>query len=457
MPRADSAVGGISHKADRRSDRTNQTHATGYPGTAHGEILSDVCPTHFPQENFSTITLCGYPLSMNGKRLLLYFIFLPGSFAAGAQVLTGMVTDSVTGNLLPGASVFINASSIGVMTTDSGTFDMSTQGISEFDLIVSYVGYATARVHVSNAGVRQTIRMQAKQDVLDEVTVLTADKNGWNRWGELFKQVFIGTTAASKSCSIIHPQRIRFHFSKKDQTLFAFVTGPVTVINKYLGYRIEFDLTRFEIDFNTRRAFYKGYPRFIPLPGNLSRKRYWEKNREHVYEGSFMQFLRALCRGPLPESRYSVRQVVRQENVERRRVQMLTGNFDSASMLKFPRDSLRYYSRIQQQPFIRDYLSADKMGDSLFVERGAHHQVLLRFDGMIQVVYNGKKEDPEYASQVTQSPPQPEVAGLLTLLRKPVLVTQSGLYFDPEDVFLDGYWGWSEKVANQLPVDYEAP
>ncbi len=393
---------------------------------------------------------------MNGIRFFISLSFFAVVSAAKAQRLAGTVQDSATGVPLSGASVFINSSSIGVMTSDSGSFTIKPGQLAEFDLIVSYVGYQTASVHITNPAVLQTVQMVKKNNLLDEVAVIAADKNGWKKWGPLFKKFFIGTTGASRHCSIVHPDSIRFHYSKKHRLLSAFASTPVTVINKYLGYKIEFDLIRFDIDFNTERVVYNGFPLFSELPGSASKRKSWAKNRKEVYFGSFMHFLRTLHGGLLNQSSYEVRRVLQKDNAERTRVRLRTGNFDPATLTRLTNDSSYYYQRIRSEPDSLRYISADTLSDSQFVKR-YDDQVQLNFDGMIYVVYRKKKQEKEYADQIMLATRNKNISGLVQLLHKPVLITKTGQYFLPENVFLDGYWGWSEKVANQLPVDYVDP
>ncbi|MEN2992983.1 MAG: TonB-dependent receptor [Bacteroidia bacterium] len=78
---------------------------------------------------------------------LLYWLGLVGGL--GAQVITGTVYDAATGEPLPGATVRVQGTNLGALTNEQGNFSIKiTQRLPVF-LIVSYVGYDTAKVLVS--------------------------------------------------------------------------------------------------------------------------------------------------------------------------------------------------------------------------------------------------------------------------------------------------------------------
>lgn len=66
-----------------------------------------------------------------------------------AQVISGTVYDGSTGEPLPGAAVRIQGTNIGTLTDDKGAFSLPLKERLPVFLIVTYVGYDTARVLVS--------------------------------------------------------------------------------------------------------------------------------------------------------------------------------------------------------------------------------------------------------------------------------------------------------------------
>lgn len=88
---------------------------------------------------------------------------------AGAQSVTGVVTDS-GGEPLVGASVKnLSQTGIGAATDINGTFSLKA---GKGDIIsVSYTGFSTRQVSVGTE-TRITIVMEANNDILDELVVV---------------------------------------------------------------------------------------------------------------------------------------------------------------------------------------------------------------------------------------------------------------------------------------------
>src|SRR5215471_8969627 len=95
-------------------------------------------------------------------------------------------------------------------------------------------------------------------------------------------------------CKILNPKDIGFVYSEKKKVLAAYSKEPIIIVNKKLGYRIEFDLEQFVYDFDSKYLVFEGYPLFKLLDGNKSQQRKWANMRRDVYEGSVLHFMRAL-------------------------------------------------------------------------------------------------------------------------------------------------------------------
>jgi len=72
---------------------------------------------------------------------------LPGILQA--QIVTGTVTDSQTGELLPGVNIVIQGSgNLGTSTDADGAFELNVPSLDE-SLIISFVGYRTKVVEIN--------------------------------------------------------------------------------------------------------------------------------------------------------------------------------------------------------------------------------------------------------------------------------------------------------------------
>ncbi len=97
------------------------------------------------------IFVVNYRMSMNYLRLPSLFIFALISINAIAQekyTISGTVTDVSNGETLFGASVFLEGTTIGAVTNEYGFYSI-TASKGNYQLVVSYVGYASAQKAVS--------------------------------------------------------------------------------------------------------------------------------------------------------------------------------------------------------------------------------------------------------------------------------------------------------------------
>ena len=105
------------------------------------------------------------------KKLIMFFatILITGIGFAQTTV-SGTVVDSEVGTGLPGASIVIKGSSVGVSTDFNGAFSISAD--SDAVLVISYIGYESAEVSVDGADVG-VIELSPSANALAGVTVFS--------------------------------------------------------------------------------------------------------------------------------------------------------------------------------------------------------------------------------------------------------------------------------------------
>lgn len=88
---------------------------------------------------------------MTRKIAFLVLLFVGVVFGMKSQntILKGLVTDSITGELLPYVSLQLDGTTTGTITDDYGEFYLSTPAKSN-KLVVSYLGYATKEVPITS-------------------------------------------------------------------------------------------------------------------------------------------------------------------------------------------------------------------------------------------------------------------------------------------------------------------
>ena len=102
------------------------------------------------------------------RKLLLVGLMLLTSITTFAQV-SGKVFDANTSETLPGATILIDGTSVGVITGFDGTFSIDAK--SGDTLVISYLGYTSFELLVSDITSEYNIQLIADQNVLGEVVI----------------------------------------------------------------------------------------------------------------------------------------------------------------------------------------------------------------------------------------------------------------------------------------------
>ena len=100
-------------------------------------------------------------------------IIIPTSVLAQVGSLMGTITDRVTGEELPGATVYIQELDRGTATGINGQYLLTNLPVGEYTLRITYVGYETVRQRVTILEGENEVDFQIQRDFLglDEVVV----------------------------------------------------------------------------------------------------------------------------------------------------------------------------------------------------------------------------------------------------------------------------------------------
>jgi hypothetical protein len=398
------------------------------------------------------------------KRVLLFIFLLP--FTAAAQnILTGRVVDAGTNEPINAASVFLNNTSIGTSTNTQGQFRIQIPA-GKFELIVSSIGYETINLPVSGIEITETlvIKMNLKAKELETVVIEPFEKDGWEKWGRLFLENFIGTSEGAGQCKILNHETIRFRYSKVKNLLTAIAMEPLVIENKSLGYNVVYQLEQFQFDFKNKFLFFQGYPFFKPMEGSAAKQRRWESRRADAYSGSILHFMRAIFTNKLKEEGFEVRSLKKIVNEEKQRVRAVYGKssrkVSSAGgavtvthSSNIPADSLEYYEKIlKQKDYFEEIGKQVLPGDSIAfaVDKAIAG---LEFPDYLLVIFKNKQAPPEYRRVHPEN--GSAIVSHITLLHGGhVEIYHNGMYYDPANMLSLGYWSWSEKISAMLPFDY---
>jgi hypothetical protein len=398
------------------------------------------------------------------KKLLPFVFCLIFSILHAQVRISGKVID-IEGNPLEGASVYLNNSSIGTTTTARGYFELNVEH-GYYTLIVSYLGYETTKYNLNTLEVPQSIvfKLVEKANRLNEIVIKKEDKMSRSRrafFMKKFKDNFIGTSFLSAKTKIKNEYAIKFEYDDATHTLEVYTMEPLIIENKGLGYKIVYDLVHFQID--PKQVTYLGYSKFEDLEGSNRKKRKWNASRKLTYEGSLRHFLKTRVANdtlaafvvdeirmiPNPE-RPSSEEIAKAELFVKKhsglqRNPYVTDNqivqelkvakaiLDKSVLPKFVNITLR-----KDLP-IEEYFIKENDGYYIFSENPLRVKYLNEYP---ESKYPGKKSGHKY--QESQ----------MTFFNQEAQVYPDGIFKDPLEVFLLGYWAF-EKVADNLPMNYK--
>jgi hypothetical protein len=363
--------------------------------------------------------------------VILIFCLLFLQIPAHCQtVIKGRVVDQESLEPVGFATVFFDNSTLGTLTDDSGEFELRVLEGSH-NLVISRLDYELFSFLVDSRSLSEfyEFRIQATPIELQTVDVISKRGPEWRRGLEDFTRYFIGTSINGLNTKIENPEVLIIDRDSETQNLRVFTRQPLLLSNNNLGYRIEYSLISFELDFERQEVGYLGYALFKEESMPDRKKRRVEKRREKAYEGSLMHFFRSVYHGELEENGFEVYAV--------------QGDGRALS-------EARLTGRKAPEPLMEDD----------FIEK-ASSKVFYTFPDPLWVVYKKEKPEQRYINERSEALKQKGVEvknssfqeSWIMLKSKAIQVFSEGNYYHPLDLQVEGYMGW-EKIADLVPLDY---
>jgi len=409
---------------------------------------------------------------------LFLFCTLISLSGIAQSVISGRVVNATSQEPVAGASVFISNTSKGTVSDKNGYFELRDIASGKYDLVISSVGYETNAFSFSSAQLPLSLKveMQVKVRTLENVVVEPSVEEGWDKWGRLFTENFLGMTPAAEQCKIKNEKNIRFRFYKKSNRIIAYCDEPIIVENRSLGYRIKYQLESFEVRFREGSSAYTGFALFEDMDEKKKEvRRRWRQSRDKAFYGSMMHFMRATYENTLVAEGFEVRRMVRNYNQEKQRVKELyrerarvssgnvlsvrVGGNNNAPVIQsrdsVGADSSAYYTRILNQDdytdvYARETLTADSL---LYAVHPGFKEIY--FPNYLLITYKKETEDPAYLAYHREKRSVTFQRSLVWLINPvTIAIYPDGSYYPPDQIFSSAYWGWSEKMAEMLPLDF---
>jgi hypothetical protein len=375
---------------------------------------------------------------------IFFLIFTTISF--GQISISGNVVNIKTKETIAGANVFISNTSFKTVTNAQGKFVFENLNIQKGELIVNALGYKHEVINIDNKTVGViTISLEAQAKELDVVLVQSYEKDGYKKWGRLFNDAFIGNLHEAIDCTIENTKALKFYYNKKTGELSVTANEPLKIVNKALGYEIDYTLEDFEYNTRSSILFYAGYPVFTEIQKGKRKMRKWQEKRNDCYRGSIMHFMRALYRNKLTEEGFVVQKANKILNEKK---------------AAYKRELRKNISEQKNGVII---LSAPKGNDNenIMSQPDSIYQIVSQLlptdsfafaiDSLTAGMYFKKHLIISYKKQDTKT----TVSSFVKLLSEEALsIYQNGYYYSAMDFFTERYWAETEKVARMLPFDF---
>ncbi len=352
--------------------------------------------------------------------------------------ITGHVIDAVTLQPVSSASVFLANTMIGEMGKEDGDGAYTLGGIpnGKYDLTISRAGYKLKKIPIEMDGEGKTLDiLLIPQDLMSKEEVIKPNSALYHKLVRYFIRSFIGETENAKKCEIINLFDIEFRPTEDGQTFTASSQKPIVVMNEALGYFVRCSLEEFKVDLKDRYSLLDGLsePRVQSGPlwfGELPAKdkaqvRLWKKERMRAYNGSIIHFIRSLRAGTLFKNAF---RIYKYDSLH----VGINGNPPTSTEFVYKNEKAEYeYYPVSE----KEVLDPDNP-----------------FSSSLKIVYS--RETPEsilLPGSLHAVGPQQTVIQFLT---PGIVIRENGYFENPWNYDIIGYMGWSQYIADLLPLEY---
>lgn len=368
----------------------------------------------------------------NYKAMSKYILTLASIFflqLAQAQnnyiTVTGKIINAETKEPLSGASVFAENTTLGTATDLEGNYKLYLPE-GGYVLVVSYTGFSSQsdRLTMGTDGTAvMNFSLTVKPKDMETVAVVSTGevKNGWEKYGTLFKNEFLGKTSTADQCSIRNPDKVHFYFSKRKNRLKILADEPLVIDNFALGYTITCSLDSLIYEFGKQVNYYSGSPYFEEMKDttpDLSLTKAWKAARKSSYQGSLLHFMRSLYQQRLNEEGFQVQFLVP------------NGDKDTALQLK------NYYQALHWQ--------LDDSSSTVSIKPNQLN---------VGVLYLNEKPEAKYLTENPESPVDFQFSRIEFNKDITLHIEKNGFYYEQGDITINEYCSW-ERMSDMMPYDY---
>lgn len=344
-----------------------------------------------------------------------------------AQSVKGFVYDDESKFEIQSAFIFINDSSIGTITDESGFFEIDTENHTNVDLIVSHLGYENQTFRITGDFQNLDTIFLVPESVEIKGVSLTKkySKKLRKRRMKRFKDAFLGSEDNRKNVEITNPNTLLFYM--EGSRLMATATEPLIIENKHLGYSIRFFLSHFELHSNAD-CIYKGKSSFSELALSKKALARAKRNRRKIFSQTYRSFFYRLIHDTIPKDAFIVGTSK----------QNFRGEF------------------VQFDPVELDSLSLEMTDDSKYILDIENHFTVKYLDMKVS-----REASPNFGATNALSKIQnprgiknDQLTSYLGSKTGKLILDSNGRILNANEVEEYGFWA-SKRVAYMLPLDYK--
>ena len=250
------------------------------------------------------------------KKIFFFLIICTVYSALPAQTIFGTIYDAQTRETVPGVAVYFDGTTIIATSDKDGKFKLEVEKRINARLVFSHLSYEVLIIDKPFENENRAFYLKEKVNTLDAVRVV-ADRYSRAEKMQLFKEQFLGKSAAGRSCVILNEEVISLSYDYSTNTLMGRADQPIVVQNKYLAYLVSFDLHDFHIHYSDRtlnmneaiKIVFLGTSSFVDQsPYNVL----YAKRREETYLKSSQNFWKNFVGKTLEEEQFKIYNKYRQ-------------------------------------------------------------------------------------------------------------------------------------------------
>ncbi|WP_297336783.1 carboxypeptidase-like regulatory domain-containing protein [Algoriphagus sp.] len=278
------------------------------------------------------------------RNLFLILLLFSAKILSG-QTIRGTVFEKESGLPLPFAHVFVNNTTLGAASDEEGRFMLIGTFPDEIEIVASFVGYVTEVKTVSFENkneLKVDFELAFQESGLSEVELKAKRDKAWQREFRRFEEVFLAVPddPYKSQIEIQNPWVVEFEKIKPKRGqnyLRASAREPLKIINRALGYRIDYYLQDYRLIRNGSRFY--GQVFFEPLnPTDAEESQGWAEARAANYQGSIRSLNQSILLNAPDSVEFKLYRVL-PERMDRRRTNEFYEELDE-SILAVSKDSL---------------------------------------------------------------------------------------------------------------------